>query len=120
VLVKGDEPQGFTVRLEPAAVITGRLFDEDGIPLAGARIAGDIKAGQFNLRFGWAGFFWSQTDKDGRFRVEDLIAGVKLGARLHHDSKPVNKKVGDVVFDQLTLKPGEVRDLGDVHVNSHK
>jgi hypothetical protein len=92
VLVKADEPEGFTVRLQPAAAITGRLIDEDGIPLAGIRIMGQIQSGQLNLRFGWGGFFGGQTDQDGRFRIEDLIPGVKIGANLYQPSNPLQQE----------------------------
>jgi protocatechuate 3,4-dioxygenase beta subunit len=118
VVFKGDEPEGFSVRLRPTATITGRLLDTDGAPLAGASIAGDIKGGQLNLAQGWGGFFWGKTDKEGRFRIEEIIPGVQVGANLQW-SKPVNNSlVGDVVFDRLTLQPGEVRDLGDIKVKA--
>jgi hypothetical protein len=115
VVVKGGEAEGLTVRLQPTATVTGRLLDTDGTPLAGADVAGDIKGGQLNIAQGWGGFFWAKTDKDGRFRIEELIPGVQVGAHYRHGNP---SRQGDLIFDALTLKPGEVRDLGDVKVKA--
>jgi hypothetical protein len=52
-----------------------------------------------------------KTDADGRFRFDQLVAGQI------YDAVVVNVKDGGdfgVVFDNLTLEPGETRDLGDV------
>jgi protocatechuate 3,4-dioxygenase beta subunit len=115
VVLKGDEPEGFPVRLRPTATITGRLLDPFGTPLTGADIAGDFKGGQFNLAQGWGGFFWGKTDKDGRFRIEGIIPGVRVGAHHRHGSP---SRQGDLIFDALTLQPGEVRDLGDIKIKA--
>jgi hypothetical protein len=121
VLVKGDEPEGFTARLQPAATVTGRLIDEDGIPLDGRGIISDILPGQLNLSQAWGVLFYAKSDKDGRFRMEGIVPGVRVDAHIDRSSKPLNNRTfGDVVFDQLTLKPGEVRDLGDIRVSDPK
>jgi hypothetical protein len=118
VLIKGDEPEGFTVRLQPAATVTGRLIDEDNLPLAERGIIGEILPGQLNLTQAWGILFWGKSDNDGRFRVEGIVPGVKVDAHIDRVSKPLNNSVfGALVFDQLTLKPGEIRDLGDIRVN---
>ena len=121
VLIKGDEPEGFTVRLQPAATVTGRLIDEDNLPLDGRGIVGDILPGQLNLIQSWGILFWGKSDKDGRFRVEGIVPGVKVDAHIDRTSKPLNNSLfGAVVFDQLMLKPGEIRDLCNIHVNDPK
>jgi RNA polymerase sigma factor (sigma-70 family) len=114
VVLKGDEPEGLTVRLQPTATVTGRLLDTDGTPLPGAQIAGEIKGGQLGIPQGWGGFFWGQTDRAGRFRIEEIIPGLRVGAHHHRNSG----RRGDQLFDTLTLKPGEVRDLGDIKVKA--
>jgi protocatechuate 3,4-dioxygenase beta subunit len=101
VILNGDEPAGFTVKLKPTATITGRLVTEKGEPIPNSYIAGHLEAGQLNLTRDWNGFFYWRTDPDGRFKVEGLLAGVKLGAY-------------GGLFANLTLRPSEVRDLGDI------
>jgi protocatechuate 3,4-dioxygenase beta subunit len=108
VILKGDEPDGFTLKLRPTATVTGRVVTEDGEPVRHAGIHGRIEAGQLNMTYPWNGFFWSRTDADGRFRIEGLLAGVKVGAQVQSGN----------LFEGLTLKPGEVRDLGDRKVKS--
>jgi RNA polymerase sigma factor (sigma-70 family) len=105
VILKGDEPAGFTVKLKPTATLTGRLVTEKGEPVRNAFIQGRLEAGQLNLTRDWSGFFYWRTDADGRFKIEGLLARVKLGA------------YGNL-FTNLTLKPGEVRDLGDIKVKN--
>ena len=51
------------------------------------------------------------TGRDGRFRVEGLVPGVKYGA--YALEMPNRKILGDI-FRDLTVAPGEVKDLGDL------
>jgi protocatechuate 3,4-dioxygenase beta subunit len=111
VAIKGDEPDTFAVKLEPTATVTGRLLDNQGDPLSKARIMGGIEPDQLNLKTGWYGYFWSTTNADGRFRIEGLIPGVTISASLERDYQRHG-----AIFSKLTLKAGEVRDLGDVKV----
>src|SRR5581483_8289931 len=78
VILKGDEPEGFAVKLQPAGTGTGRVVTADGEPLAGAVISGRLEPGQLNMTTGWNGFFWSSTDAEGRFTIECLPAGVRV------------------------------------------
>jgi RNA polymerase sigma factor (sigma-70 family) len=110
VILKGDEPEGFPLKLKPTATVTGRVVTEDGEPVRKAGILGRIEAGQLNMTYPWNGFFWAQTDAEGRFKIEGLLAEVKVGA-----SVPAGN-----LFKDLTLRPGEVRDLGDRKVPSGK
>jgi RNA polymerase sigma factor (sigma-70 family) len=111
VLLKGDEPDGFTVKLTPSAKVIGRLVNEDGEPIRNADITGRIEPGQLNLTRGWIGFFSARTDRDGRFNVDGLCPGCKLSALVGRENQ-----VPDNVFTSQTFKPGEVRDLGNVTV----
>jgi RNA polymerase sigma factor (sigma-70 family) len=111
VILKGDEPEGFAVKLQPAGTVTGRVVNQDGEPLADATIAGRLEAGQLNMAAGWNGFFWSRTDAEGRFTIECLPAGVRLGAQVQHKDIIVAE-----LFKGVTLQPGEGRSLGDVKV----
>jgi hypothetical protein len=102
VILKGDEPEGFTVRLKPTATITGRVLTEKGEPIRNTYIHGSLEAGQLNMTRDWDGFFSGRTGAEGRFRIAGLLAGVKLGASYGN------------LFKNLTLQPGEVRNLGDI------
>jgi hypothetical protein len=104
VVVKGDETLPLTVKLQKCATLTGRLLDEDGEPRAGVELLGKNVDGNFY------GFFGGQkTDKDGRFKIEGIMPGVKVGLAT---SKPAT--ITGTVVEQITLKPGETKDLGDV------
>jgi hypothetical protein len=106
VILKGDEPAGLTVKLKPTATLTGRVVTEKGEPVRNTYIHGRLEAGQLNMPRDWDGFFSGQTDAEGRFRIEGLLAGVKLGAYYGN------------LFKNLTLQPGEVRNLGDIKIKN--
>jgi RNA polymerase sigma factor (sigma-70 family) len=55
------------VKLQPCGSFSGRIVDQDGQPMAGFR-------GEFSV--GYWGQFEFTTDKEGRFRVEGLAAGL--------------------------------------------
>jgi RNA polymerase sigma factor (sigma-70 family) len=108
VILKGDEAAGFTVKLKPTATITGRIVTEKGEPVDKYYFSGRLETGQFNMTRDWNGFFWGRTDAKGWFMIEGLLAGVKLGAQTQAGN----------LFEGLTLKPGEVRNLGDIKVKT--
>jgi RNA polymerase sigma factor (sigma-70 family) len=110
VVLRGNKQQPVTVRLQPCAILTGRLLDAEGDPIADKRIWGHIEEGQLDITVGWYGFFQATTDKDGRFRITDLIPGIKLGAVV--EKAPT--ALGGSLFEHLTLRPSETCDLGDL------
>jgi hypothetical protein len=108
----GDEP--FTVRLEPTGTITGRVLDYDGRPW---------KQQDLRIYFDRRGTYLQdhlpdvvRSDDDGRFRVEGVISGLRY--QVNVAGKPPNITVASVAVG-LVLKPGEVRDLGDVKARKH-
>ena len=111
VYLKGDEAGPLTVRLQPWGTITGRIVDEDGQPRDGVWIGplfgDDPQRGDLPT----SGSSPIRTGRDGRFRVEGFVPGVKYGA--YALEMPNRKILGDV-FRDLTVAPGEVKDLGDV------
>ena len=115
VYLKGDEAGPLTVRLQPWGTITGRIVDVDGQPRDGVWIGspygddpqrGDL--GDLPMSDGRSPI---RTGRDGRFRVEGFVPGVKYGA--YALEMPNRKILGDI-FRDLTVAPGEVKDLGDV------
>jgi RNA polymerase sigma factor (sigma-70 family) len=102
--IKGDESKPLTVKLQKCATLTGRLLDQDGEPRAGVELSGkNVDANSY-------GFFGGQkTDKDGRFKIEGIMPGVKVGLAT---STPGS--ITGTVVQEVTLKAGETKDLGDV------
>jgi RNA polymerase sigma factor (sigma-70 family) len=113
VVLKGDEPDGFTVKLQPAAMISGRLLDAGGEPLADVEIMGQFEPGQLGVMTGWGGFFNGKTDHEGRFRITGIVPDVKLGARVSR-----RPRQGELIFEGRSFRAGEERDLGDVRVKT--
>jgi hypothetical protein len=102
------------IQLQPYGTITGRVVDEDGRPRGGVRITsaggslpdrpteegilpgGDIGGG---VRIG----------RDGRFRIQGLVPGLKYGAGASAGFTYLGE-----LFHDLTVTPGEFKDLGDI------
>jgi RNA polymerase sigma factor (sigma-70 family) len=105
----GDERMPVTVRLQRCATLTGRVVDEDGRPRARLQVTGEILKGQLNLAEGWYGFLWATTDGDGRFRIEHVIPGVRVGLAIQSGAGITGRLV-----PELVLKAGETRNLGDI------
>ncbi len=129
--VEGD----FRVRLRPWSTVRGRIVDTEGEPLAGVRIDSGTggpafqpvasPAGAMTVRAerkqplalppnDEAGNSRYTTDENGRFEIAGLVAGetYHLDGR-HNTMSPLNVLINTFVRD-LVLKPGELRDLGDV------
>jgi RNA polymerase sigma factor (sigma-70 family) len=111
VLFRGDEPMPVTVRLQRCATLSGRIVDEDGQPRSGVHVTGNIHGGQLNLQEGWYGFLGGTTDKDGRFRIEGVIPGVKVGLSTQKGASITGR-----VVEEVLPRAGEVLDLGDLKV----
>jgi RNA polymerase sigma factor (sigma-70 family) len=110
VLFNGDEPMPVTVRLQKCATLTGRLVNEAGKPCS-AWISGYIHKGQLNINGGVGlGGAMQVTGKDGRFRLEGIIPGLKIGFWAGSNPSFYDQHL----VQELTLQPGEVRDLGDL------
>jgi hypothetical protein len=54
-----------------------------------------------------------RTDRDGRFRIDGLVPGLKYYARLGPGP------FGQYLFARFDLKPGEVKELGDAKVKAN-
>jgi hypothetical protein len=100
--VRGDTKEPLRVRLERWGTVTGRLVTEAGKPMAGVL----LQIADWALPNSEC-----QTDSEGRFRIEGLASGLKYTLQAVQNGKPIGQ-----VFDGLTLKPGESRDLGDTQI----
>jgi hypothetical protein len=61
----GDANKLLKLRLRHGTVVTGRVIDEAGAPVAGAEVEGWTQAGRA----------WTVTENDGSFRIEGMGAG---------------------------------------------
>ena len=94
------------VKLVPAGAITGRLLDQDGLPWAGATLHVWMSDPDRppSLGFGCAFGERVTADAQGRFRVDAFVPDVETEVTIG----------GGKALGKPALKPGEVRDLGDV------
>jgi protocatechuate 3,4-dioxygenase beta subunit len=106
-LVKGDETEPLTVRLQPWGTVTGRLVTEDNQPLGPVQLFANNPGAN---RIGIPGHF--VTDRDGNFRIEGLVPRVKFSVFFTKSPPGDAAAAAGYLFQQLSLKPGETRDLG--------
>ena len=110
IYLKGDETGPLTLRLQPYGTITGRIIDDDGQPSGGLRLF--TTDGVWPPRPAEQGILPAgdndgiHTGRDGRFRVEGLVPGLKYGGSAAEGR-------GEV-FRDGTVASGEVKDLGDL------
>ena len=108
IYLKGDESGPLTVRLQPWGTIAGRVIDDEGKPRRGLRLnsLGGAYPGRPDEQGVLPGSI--RIGSDGRFRIESLVPGLKYGANA------VGGAMGrGAVFQDVTVAPGEVKDLGD-------
>ena len=104
---RGDGETPYTVRLEPWGTVTGRILDASGKPLPGAYVSVEADGTGFSLQTG------GDADAQGRFRAERVIPGLSYSAAIYHDTVEYAPLAG-MPLQKLVLRPGEVRDLGDI------
>src|SRR5262249_13862793 len=107
VLVKGNEKEALTVRLQPWGTITGRLVTEDNQPLGPVQLFVDSRDPS---RVGIQGRLL--TARDGTFRIEGLIPKVKYSVFFTHDPPDAPSRAVGYLFQHVSVQPGETRDLG--------
>jgi protocatechuate 3,4-dioxygenase beta subunit len=110
LMIRGDEKGPLTIQLKPWGVLTGRLITGDGQPRPDAELTlerfdkrlHDPMSGYHTTRF-------FQTDKDGRFRIDALVPGLMYTMRALNKGRFIG-----TVFEDLKVKSGQTKDLGDV------
>ncbi len=116
VYLRGNEDGPLTVRLQGWGTLIGRIVDEDGRPRVGLSLIDrdDDFSGPAAARGILPGIRSSPfvpVGRDGRFRVEGLVPGLKYGA-----SAIQGPMFAGDVFRGATVASGEVKDLGDLKV----
>jgi hypothetical protein len=100
--------------------LTGRILDADGQPLANARadlVFGKKKGLPANLQFVLSS---ARTDKEGRFTIEGLLpeTGLILLVGVSEKEGDLGRTIHSV--NDVALKEGEAKDLGDVKTQYKK
>jgi hypothetical protein len=110
--VRGDEKEAPTARLEPTGTVTGRLLDSDDQPLAGVEIGLSFDDGDAREMYRRLDGERPpvRTDKEGRFRIEGVVPGLKFGLSLRHGRVYL---AGEPRIGLRQVKPGETLDLGE-------
>ncbi len=113
---RGGSDEPYTVTMQPWATITGRLVDSEGNPLLVWSPTSDYKGppklwSVFKEAEGYDHRLYVDADNQGRFRMEQLVPGKRYETTAYCSfQEPDNQSQ----LDGLVLRPGEVRDLGDV------
>jgi hypothetical protein len=112
--LRGDEKEPVVVQLAATAVLTGRVLNEGGQPLAGADVythySTPLSQPLINLldrnRL-------PQTDREGRFRLEGIVPGVPLKLGFRKGQRVVFPNNG---LEVKPLESGQTFDVGDFRV----
>ena len=110
------------VRMERSGAAKGRLVDEDGQPLSGAKLKASISwpDGIPRLLIGpdrvWPDQEVFTADAAGRFQIDGLRKEIKTDFNVSSTAQRRVRLSAGEALKGLTAEPGEVRDLGDVVV----
>jgi hypothetical protein len=99
--------------LAPWATLTGRLLDADGKPIARASVYAPGGPGRDRRAVDTVPIATVFTDATGRFTIEGLLPGVPYQLN-YREFQPPGR--GGRATDEVSLKPGEDRDLGDLRM----
>ena len=115
------------MRLEPWGVLTGRIVDAEGKPMAGLCIARWWQKEVHDLDEGYVPTYLFQmapdgryrrmnpyfpTDQDGRFRIEGLAPGIKYCPWVWDQD---GELLGELIAN-VTVRSGETKDLGNLRL----
>jgi len=119
-LLKGDEAGPVTIKLQPWGSVAGRIIDDEGRPrkrmFIGSPNGSTNKHPETHDIV--PGSDWNsgiRVGDDGRFFVEGLVPGLKYSAT----ARTGFEAFGDLFVD-VTVAPGEAKDLGDLKVQPPK
>jgi RNA polymerase sigma factor (sigma-70 family) len=119
VALRGDEKEPVTVRLTPTGILTGRVLDADGQPVAGAdvytfyatAVGGPLLESQMRMAL-------PRTDKEGRFRLDTIVPGLEvMNLRF---LKGRQQLVLQTRLEIKLLQSGQALDLGDLRTKPRR
>jgi hypothetical protein len=119
-LLKGNEVGPVMIKLQPWSSLAGRIVDDEGRPrkamFIGSPNGSENKHPESHDIL--PGSDWNEgvrVGDDGRFLVEGLVPGLKYSA----NARTGFEAYGDLFVD-VTIAPGEAKDLGDLKVQPPK
>jgi len=113
LMIQGEEKGPLTLQLKPWAVVSGRLVTSNGQPRSKAELTLELYGERlFDPRGGYHRVRSFHTDKDGKFRIDALVPGLKYTMTY----KTGKGRLAGTVFEDLILQSGQTKDLGDVQV----
>src|SRR5262249_2866960 len=108
-----DDKDAPVIKLEAWGSVTGKILNAQGKPYSGSDSLFLSQSGQNDLTTGSHPTRSFSSDKDGKFRIEGLVPGLKYTLSIVKG----NVLIG-YVFENLMINTGEAKDLGDVEVRS--
>jgi RNA polymerase sigma factor (sigma-70 family) len=108
LVVRGDEKGPVTIKLQPWGTLTGRLVTTTGDSYTKGELRFSLGQKREDVTVGSHPLLGIPRDKQGRFRVEGLVPGLKYQLLLI----PVGR-----VGKEVTVTAGETKDLGDITIN---
>jgi hypothetical protein len=105
----GQESGPLTIKLQSCGSVSGRIVRRDDQPVAGLRlrvtpVMGGLLGGGDEV----------VTDKEGRFRAEALVPGVRYGLMLVQASAVLKIPPQAIVAQVSVDEPGKSKDMGDI------
>lgn len=120
IVARGDSDSPIVVTMQPWATLTGRLVAPDGKPLtqgapgANPQPVAMLSMGDESLVVDTdptrGAYATCTVEPDGRFRVDRIVPGLRYSAEVYRGAG----QFAGLAFENAILKPGEVRDLGDL------
>jgi hypothetical protein len=124
-----DDKEPFTIRLEATGALTGRALDAGGRPWAGLKVKAGYHVEELRQALTEGKDFmplpeellyevpeWDRvinrettTDKDGKFRIDGLIPGLKYDLTLNDGTAQ-----GVIRREKLSVESGKDKELGDL------
>lgn len=123
--LKGKQPDLVKIVLNSGGAITGKIVDADGIPMESLEfensqtVFGNEAYGQLMTYVDKKPI---KTDREGRFRFEGIIPGLKYSADVFAKRKlpdfpsPAMVRIGKA-FSDMSVESGEVKDLGEIVID---
>jgi RNA polymerase sigma factor (sigma-70 family) len=123
-VLQGNETKSMTVRLEPLGAIAGRILDAKGRPWAGLNVLviATVKDKSYPPELHWVPSSWfkltrfeMKTDRDGKFRFDGLVPGLKYELFAAEGQIVIQPEVAlPYRADDLTVESGKTKELGDL------